>query len=175
MPIVAIPPGVELRKISAVQKRALDELVKNTNGSTTKNTALLVGVPVAFAAIAGLIYIFKDELKETVKDSWDDIKQYAEGIPAGVLTGAIDAGFGLGKEITGVDLQAVREAEVGTIFEGTTVCERYEYDLVDLYGRDTNIVTAPLVGLSIREKLKGMKKAGCDKPPYVPQIDWDRV
>jgi len=175
MPIVAIPPGVELRKISAVQKKALDELVKNTNGSTTKNTAILVGVPALVVGLGALAYLFKDEVKETVKESWNDVKQYAEGIPAGALTGAIDAGFGLGKEITGVDLQAVREAEVGTIFEGTTVCERYEYDLVDLYGRETNFFTAPLVGLNIREKLKGMKKAGCDKPPYVPQIDWDRV
>ena len=106
MPITAIPAGVEIRKITAVQKRALDELMSKQNTTSTKTTALAVGLPAIFLGLAGLSFLFKDEIKDTIKEEWEDIKSFAEGIPAGIFTGAVDAGFDLGKEITGIDLEA---------------------------------------------------------------------
>ena len=40
MPIAAIPQGIELRKISAVQKRAVDELLQKQKDTSLLNTAI---------------------------------------------------------------------------------------------------------------------------------------
>ena len=58
MPIAAIPAGVELRKLSATQKKALDKLLESQNGSSTKNTALAVGIPTIALAIGGMAFLF---------------------------------------------------------------------------------------------------------------------
>jgi len=179
MPLTAVPQGVEIRKLSAAQKKALDKLLESQNGSSTKNTALAVGIPSIFLALGGMAFLFKDEIKESIKESWTDIREFAEGIPAGMFTGTIDAGFALGKEITGVDLTDVsgRPAAAGI---DLTLCEQYLYDLVELQQRvdktpSWNVVAITLLGIGKREKLKGMKKAGCSKPPYIDKNDWDRV
>ena len=180
MPIAAIPQGVEIRKLSAVQNKALQKLLENQNGSSTKNTALLVGIPTIALAIGGMAFLFKDEIKEAVKESWDDIKEFAEGIPAGAFTGAIDAGFALGKEITGVDLEATTGTAAEVFGEGVSLCEQYGYDLVELQQRvdatsKYNVPAIIALGIGKRSKLKGMKAAGCSKPPYIDQNDWNRV
>ena len=180
MPIAAIPQGVEIRKLSAVQNKALQKLLENQNGSSTKNTALAVGIPTIALAIGGMAFLFKDEIKEAVKESWDDIKEFAEGIPAGAFTGAIDAGFALGKEITGVDLEATTGTAAEVFGEGVSLCEQYGYDLVELQQRvdatsKYNVPAIIALGIGKRSKLKGMKAAGCSKPPYIDQNDWNRV
>ena len=180
MPIAAIPPGVEIRKLSAVQNKALQKLLENQNGTSTKNTALAVGIPTIALTIGGMAFLFKDEIKETVKESWTDIKEFAEGIPAGMFTGTIDAGFALGKEITGVDLEATTGRAAEVFGESGSLCEQYEYDLVELQQRvdntpSWNVAAIFALGLGKRSKLKGMKKAGCTKPPYIDQNDWNRV
>ena len=180
MPLTAVPQGVEIRKLSAAQKRALDKLLESQNGSSTKNTALAVGIPTIALAIGGMAFLFKDEIKETVKESWDDIKEFAEGIPAGMFTGTIDAGFALGKEITGVDLEATTGRAAEVFGDTISLCEQYEYDLVELQQRvdatpSWNVVAIAALGLGKRSKLKGMKAAGCTKPPYINQQDWNRV
>ena len=177
MPIAAIPAGVELRKISAVQKRALDELLAKTETGSAKNTALAVGIPTIALAIGGMAFLFRDEIKETLKEEWENIKSFAEGIPAGIFTGTIDAGFALGKEITGVDLETTT-GEAAEIFgKDVGICQQYEYDLIELAQRSENagFFEKALLGFNIRQKLKGMKKAGCEKPSWTPQIDWNRV
>ena len=55
MPLTAVPQGVEIRKLSAAQKNALDKLLESQNGSSTKNTALAVGIPSIFLGVAGFI------------------------------------------------------------------------------------------------------------------------
>ena len=180
MPIAAIPQGVEIRKLSAVQNKALQKLLENQNGSSTKNTALAVGIPTIALAIGGMAFLFKDEIKEAIKESWDDIKEFAEGIPAGAFTGAIDAGFALGKEITGVDLEATTGTAAEVFGEGVSLCEQYGYDLVELQQRvdatsKYNVPAIIALGIGKRSKLKGMKAAGCSKPPYIDQNDWNRV
>jgi len=180
MPIAAIPPGVEIRKLSAVQNKALNKLMESQNGSSSKNTALAVGIPTVALAIAGMAYLFRSEIKENIKENWDDLKSFAEGIPAGMFTGTIDAGFALGKEITGVDLTEVTGRATEVFGESVSLCEQYEYDLVELQQRvdktsKYNVFAIAALGIGKREKLKGMKKNGCSKPPYIKQNDWDRV
>ena len=180
MPIAAIPAGVELRKISATQKKALDDLLKLESGNTTFNTALLVGIPAVFIGLGAAAFLFKDEIKETVKEEWENIKSFAEGIPAGAFTGTIDAGFALGKEITGVDLEATTGQAAEIFGPDIGICQQYEYDLVSLAQRVDDTPSYRLdqkiaLGLGIRSKLKGMKAQGCSKPAFTPSEDWSRV
>jgi len=177
MPIAAIPAGVEIRKISAVQKRALDDLMVKESGSSAKNTALAVGLPTIVLALGGLAVLFRDEIKEGIKEEWTNLKEFGEGIPTGVLVGTIESGLALGKEITGVDLEATTGRAEEIYGPDIGICQQYEYDLIELAQRSENAAfwEKPILGLGIRQKLKGMKKAGCDKPPFTPQIDWDRV
>jgi len=177
MPIAAVPAGVELRKISATQKRALDELLKQESGNSTFNTGLLVGVPALVVVLAGGVWLFKDEIKSAAKEEWTNIKEFAEGIPGGILTGTIESGLALGKEITGVDLEATTGTAAEIYGEDISICAQYEYDLISLAERaeGAGFFEKPVLGLAIRQKLKGMKKAGCDKPPFTPAEDWSRV
>ena len=53
MPIAAIPQGVELRKISAVQKRAIDDLLKKQKESNILETAVGALIPtLGFVGVA---------------------------------------------------------------------------------------------------------------------------
>ena len=177
MPIAAIPAGVELRKISAVQKKALDDLLTKESGNSAKTTLLAVGLPTIVLALGGLAVLFRDEIKDEIKKEWESIKSFTEGVPAGILTGTISAGLDLGKEITGVDLEAPTGRAEEIYGADIGLCQQYEYDLIELAQRaeDAPWWHAPLLGVNIRQKLKGMKKAGCSKPSWTPQIDWDRV
>lgn len=177
MPLTAVPQGVEIRKLSAAQKRALDKLLESQNGSSTKNTALAVGIPTIALVIGGMAFLFKDEIKETAKSEWENIKSFAKGIPAGIFVGTIESGFALGKEITGIDLEATTGRAEEIYGPDIGICQQYEFDLVELAQRTEGAAwwEKPLLGFNIRQKLKGMKKAGCSKPSFTPQIDWDRV
>lgn len=172
MPITAIPEGVELRKITAVQKRALDELLAKQKRTSLGASALLVGVPTLVFGGVALAYVFKDELKENV----EELSDYITSLPTKAYEGVIEEGFSIGKILTGIDLSEPTAATTGTIFENKSICERYGYDLVNLYARKPYWPwEKAAVGLAIREKLKGMKAAACTKPPYVEQKNWDRV
>lgn len=177
MPIAAIPAGVELRKISATQKKALDDLLKQESGNSTFNTALLVGIPAAVVVAGGLFWLFKDEAKAEIKNQWSAIKEFAKGIPAGMLTGTIESGLALGQEITGIDLETTTGKAAEIYGEDVGICQQYEFDLIELAQRaqGAGFFEKPLLGLNIRQKLKGMKKAGCPKPPFTPSEDWSRV
>ena len=54
MPIAAIPAGVEIRKISSVQKRALDELLKNQKDSDLLATLIPTVAIVGVATVGGI-------------------------------------------------------------------------------------------------------------------------
>ena len=171
MPLTAIPQGVEIRKLSVAQKRALDELLgKETQGNLLQN-AVLVGIPSILVGGIAFSFLFKDKLSELLPKFED----YIEQIPEATYSSIVGQGFDLGKTLTGVDLSAPTEATTGTIFENQTICERYGYDLVTLYAKKTNLITAPIVGLQIQQKLKGMKRNGCTKPPYVNSKNWNRA
>jgi hypothetical protein len=173
MPITAIPPGVEIRKITAVQKRALDELLNRQKESSLLGNAILVGIPALVVGLGALAYVFKDELK-------DQIKERLEALPGDIGTGILETGFDLAKDLGATDLQQTTGTAEAIYGEDIDKCSAYEYDLVNLYqrGRDTpgwNVVAKAAIGLDIREKLKGMKKFGCSKPAFVEQKNWDRV
>ena len=67
MPLTAVPQGVEIRKLSAAQKRALDKLLESQNGSSTKNTALAVGITTIALALGGMAIYSRMKLKKLSK------------------------------------------------------------------------------------------------------------
>ena len=71
MPIVAIPAGVEIKKITPTQKRALDELLGKQKESTLLETVIptLAFVGVSFAAGIGIwSYLNQESLTNSVKE-----------------------------------------------------------------------------------------------------------
>ena len=180
MPITAIPAGIELRKISSTQKKALDELLKKQDGYSVLNTAVLVGIPALVLGLGAAAYLFKDEIKEIIPEIIEEAKTFAKGVAAGIFVGSVEAGFGLAKEITGIDLEATTGQAAEIFGPDIGICEQYEYDLVSLAQRvddtpDWRLDKKILLGVGIRSKLKGMKAAGCPKPPFTPPEDWNRV
>ena len=94
MPITAIPKGVELRKITAVQKRALDELITKERGSSALTTAILVGIPSIVAGSAVLAYVFKEEAQEWYAEKKGEIveaiKTLVENTGGGIVSVVLD-------------------------------------------------------------------------------------
>jgi hypothetical protein len=74
MPIAAIPQGVEIKKLTPTQEKALDKLLKAQRDENTLQTAIRVAIPtiafvgVAGAAIATTFAYLKDIELPTVKD-----------------------------------------------------------------------------------------------------------
>ena len=173
MPIAAIPQGVEIRKISAVQKRALDELLGRQREQTLLQTAIVALVPsvtaLTIAGTFGYIYIHRD----TIADQYEQLK---ENFSKGVTQGFTD----FGKTITGGYMapdEPSNKPEEGTVFENLTKCQLYEYDITTLFRRmeGAGFWDKFAIGYNLQEKYKGMKREGCPKPARVRQEDWDRA
>jgi hypothetical protein len=173
MPIAAIPQGVEIRKISSVKKRALDELLKHQKEQTLLQTAMVALIPSAtaltIAAGAGYLFIHRD----TIADQYQQLKED--------LFGAVGQGFAdFGKTITGGAIAAdepSNQPEEGTVFQNLTKCQLFEYDITELFGRMENasFLDKFAIGFNLQQKYRGMKKEGCPKPARVRQEDWDRA
>jgi len=173
MPIAAIPAGVEIRKISAVQKHALDELLGKQKEATLLQTLIPSFTAVIVAASAAYIYIKRDTIKEELQALEETIRQMAG-------RGVTEAFTTFGETVTGVPRPdtPTYEPEKGTIFEGLDTCQLFEYDIVELFSRmdDANDpFTKFAIGFNLQQKYRGMKKAGCPKPAGVPQNDWNKA
>ena len=174
MPITAIPQGVEIRKISSVQKKALDDLLKQQKEHSLLQTAMVALIPsITALTIAGTFaYVFIH--RDTIADKYEELKQ---DFSKGVTQGFTD----FGKTITGGAIAAdvpVHTPEKGTVFENMNTCQLFEYDIVELFSRMDNAndpFTKFAIGYNLQEEYKGMKKAGCPKPARIKQEDWDRA
>ena len=183
MPIAAIPPGVELRKISAVQKRALDDLIKKQKDSSLLRTTAMVAIPslVIFGLGAGALglYFYKNELETWVKELPHTVATAAGGKVANII---VDAG-GAVLEAVAPDLAAQPTTpeyiEAGGRRIGPlSICKRWETDATewlsvvqskpDMGKAETTL--AATLGLRI---IKNMKKLGCDRPLAFTQAQWD--
>ena len=174
MPIAAIPQGVEIRKISSVQKRALDELLKQQKEQSLLQTAMVALIPsftaLTIAGTFGYIYIHRD----TIADQYEALKEdFFSGVGKTFTT--------FGETVTGGAITPTAPAnqpEVGTVFENMSTCQLFEYDVVELFER-MDAATDPFskfaIGFNLQQKYSGMKKAGCPKPARVDQDNWDRA
>jgi len=172
MPITAIPAGVEIRKITAVQKRALDELLGKQKETSLLQTLIPSFSFITVAAIGAYIYIKRDTIKEQLDDLEETLRQMAG-------RGVTEAFTTFGETVTGVPRPdtPTYDPDEGTIFEGMTTCQLFEYDVVELFSRmdNANFFEKFAIGFNLQQKYRGMKQAGCSKPPRVDQHDWDKA
>ena len=174
MAIAAIPQGVEIKKITATQKRALDELLKAQRDENTLQTAIRVAIPtVAFVGVAGVAIAttfayLKDIELPTVKD----IATGAGDLVSDVIVGGVDALVGEQQPVTPEYLPS----GAGPI----PICKRWETDYVTTLEQisqgEADSITGTIVGALVQKNIiKQMKKRGCDRPMTIPQSQWDEV
>ena len=174
MPIAAIPQGVEIRKITANQKRALDELLKQQKDQTLLQSAIVTLVPSFTALTIGGLFAYIFIHRDTIADQYEQLKQ-------DFFSGAGKTFTTFGETITGGAITPTvpaNEPEVGTVFENMNTCQLFEYDITELFGKMDNAndpFTKFAIGFNLQQKYSGMKKAGCPKPPRVDQDDWNRA
>ena len=185
-----LPDGKTFQKLNATQTKALDRYyirLRKTNQEDPIKTAV-DNLPIVIGAgmLAGA-YIFRETIKEEAEEAWEKFKIEALDATGGATYNVLDFAisfFRPSSELwTGKPAEPESPAEV-VLADGQTVtltqCERYNNDIVDLYG---SIPTSGLFlrtrrmlhGLTINDKLDTMKKAGCTKPAGVTQRDWDKA
>jgi len=177
MPIAAIPPGIELRKISAVQQKAVDELLKKQREASLWNSAIPSTALLVIAAGTGAIYLFRDEIKQWAKDQ-------AGNIGEAVKEKIIDTAKGTGGVVADVITTIIGRENPRTPAEfidaqGNVLtiprCQRWETDYVDTQrmAQEGGSVTA--LALAQLNIIKNMKAEKCERPVIIKQSQWDKV
>ena len=174
MALQLMPDGKTFKKLNATQEKALNRYYKRLHDKPLTQS---LGLPISLAVLGGIgaiAYVFKDELQKAFEEQKEDFFTWIKGLPAKAGVSLFDIGFDIGKTITVTDLTKPTGEAVEIFGPDVNICTQYEYDIITLRNRDPFWpweVTA--VGLAIREKLKGMKKEGCSKPPFIDQDNWD--
>ena len=175
MPITAVPRGVELRKLTAVQRRALDELITKERGSNALTTAILVGVPSIIAGSAVVAYVFKDEMKAWLEQQQDTLTEAAKKIVSGAGEGIVDIVIDTGNKIFRND------PVTPEVVQGSTLnrCTRWAVDATDTLGRiQTGNLTKTQktqAALNLIYIAKNMKGEGCSRPSAISVAQWDQA
>ena len=175
MPITAIPKGVELRKLTAVQRKALDELITKERGSSALTTAILVGIPSIIAGSAVLAYVFKEEAKEWFEKQEETIKKI-------VVTAVENTGEGIVDIVLDTANKVFQNnPKTPKVVNGSelTRCTRWAVDATDVLALvqkgdlgKTETVAAALAIIGIA---KEMKREGCSRPAAISQAQWDQA
>ena len=174
MGIAAIPQGVEIKKLTPTQERALDKLLKAQRDENTLQTAIRVAIPtvafvgVAGAAIATTFAYLKDIELPTVKD----IVIGGGDIVSDVIVGGVE-------KIVG-DQQPKTPEYLPSGAGPIPICKRWETDYVDVMEQiaegEADSITGTVVGAVLQKNIiKQMKKQGCERPVVIPQSQWDEV
>jgi hypothetical protein len=178
MPITAVPQGVELRKLSAVQKRAVDDLLARQRESSLVENFVTSALPaLAFAGVGGaavlVAYSYLNDLKiPTAKEVAKAVTTAAGEIVSDVV---IDVGGGLAKAAGFEDNPTTPEflpSGLGPLSR----CKRWEIDAVDIVTRiqgGLNEVEKVQAALALKRVIKNMKKEGCDRPTAISVDQWE--
>jgi hypothetical protein len=173
MPITAIPKGVELRKITAVQKRALDELIAKERGSSALTTAVLVGIPSIIAGSAVLAYVFKDEMKKWFDEQEQKVKDVVKNVVVTAGETVVETVVEAGNKVFRNDPTTPEQ------YAGSTLnrCTRWSVDATENLARvqKGNLTRTEKVGLATNLKIiiSNMKSEGCSRPSAISQAQWD--
>ena len=169
MGISAIPPGVEIRKLTPMQERALDKLLKAQRDENTLQTAIRVAVPtLAFVGVAGIGIVttfayLKDIELPSVKDIVKGAGVDAGGIVADVITTVIGRDNPRTPEFT--------PSGAGPIPR----CQRWESDYVTTIKDDPGPIETTLLATAQLNIIKNMKAEGCTRPSIIPARQWNEV
>ena len=180
MPIAAVPAGVEIRKISAVQKRALDELLgKETEGKLLE-TVIRASIPAvtAISIAAGAGVLIWSYLKDKELPTGKEIAEIAGG---GVANAIIDAGGAVLEKVAPDLANKPTTPKELTLASGEvvelTLCQRWEYDAADLLALiqsnpDKGYAETTAAALLVLRIVKNMKKDGCERPNSITPAQW---
>jgi len=175
MPITAIPKGVELRKITAVQKRALDELITKERGSSALTTALVVGIPSIIAGSAVLAYVFKEEAKEWFDKQEEKIKDVVTNIVVNTGEGIVDVVLDTANKVFQNNPKTPKVVNGSEL----TRCTRWAVDATDVLAlvQKGNLTKAETVAAAVATIgiAKAMKLEGCSRPSAISQAQWDQA
>ena len=169
MGISAIPPGVEIKKLTKTQERALDKLLKAQRDENTLQTAIRVAVPtLAFVGVAGIGIVttfayLKDIELPSVKDIVKGAGVDAGGIVADVITTVIGRDNPRTPEFT--------PSGAGPIPR----CQRWESDYVTTIKDDPGPIETTLLATAQLNIIKNMKAEGCSRPSSIPARQWNEV
>jgi len=177
MPIAAVPQGVELRKISATQKKAIDDLLKNQKETSLLNSAIPATALLVVAGGAGVIFLFKDQIREWAESQvgslGDALKEKAKGFIDS--TGEVMAN--IVTDIVGRDNP--RTPAEFTNAQGEVLiiprCQRWETDYLDTQVQAQAGGDPAVLGLAQLNIIKNMKAEKCERPVIIKQSQWDKV
>ena len=175
MPITAIPKGVELRKITSVQKRALDELITKERGSSALTTAILVGIPSIIAGSAVLAYVFKEEAKTWLADQQETILEVAKKVVENTGGGIVEVVLDTANKIFQNNPKTPKVVNGSEL----TRCTRWAVDATDVLalvqkGNLTKAETA-VAAIATIAIAKEMKREGCSRPAAISVAQWDQA
>ena len=175
MPITAIPKGVELRKITSVQKRALDELITKERGSSALTTAILVGIPSIIAGSAVLAYVFKEEAQEWYADKKGEIIEAIKTVVENTGGGIVDVVLDTANKVFQNNPKTPKVVNGSEL----TRCTRWAVDATDVLAlvqkgnltkAETVAAAVALVGID-----KEMKREGCSRPSAISEEQWQQA
>jgi len=175
MPITAIPKGVELRKITAVQKRALDELITKERGNSALTTAILVGIPSIIAGSAILAYVFKEEAKEWFDKQEEKVKDVVKDVVVKSGETIVDLVLDTANKVFQNNPKTPKVVNGSEL----TRCTRWAVDATDVLAlvQKGNLTKAETVAaaVAIIGIAKEMKREGCSRPSAISQAQWDQA
>jgi hypothetical protein len=177
MPIAAVPQGIELRKISSYQKKALDELIKSQKESSLLNSAIPSTALLVIAAGAAVTFLFKDEIKQWAKDQAGNI---GKAITDKVVETAKGTGATVADIVTGViGRDEPRSPGTFTDAQGNVLtiprCSRWENDYVDTVTQVQQGGNVTLLALAQLNIIKNMKAEKCPRPITISSSQWNKV
>ena len=185
MPIAAVPQGVELRKISAVQKRALDDLLRNQRENNRVETTISAAVPaLAFIGVGGAAILvaysyLKDIEIPTAKEIAKVVTTAAGEVVSDVVVdvgGAVAKAAGFENDPKTPEYISI----AGTMKGPLSRCKRWELDAQNWYEKtylSGKLSKSETVQAALAAKIiiKAMKAEGCDKPSSFSQEQWNEA
>jgi len=177
MPIAAIPQGIELRKISAVQQKAVDELLNKQREASLWNSAIPSTALLVIAAGAAVTFLFGDEIKNWAKDQAGNI---GKAITEKVVETAKGTGATVADIVTGViGRDEPRSPGTFTDAQGNVLtiprCSRWENDYVDTVTQVQQGGNVTLLALAQLNIIKNMKADKCSRPVIISSSQWNKV
>jgi hypothetical protein len=177
MPIAAIPQGIELRKISAGQQKAIDELLKKQKETSLLNTAIPTAALLVIAGGAAVTFLFKDQVQEWAKEQ-------AGNITAAITEKVVETAKGGGDIVSDIIVQVIgreepRSPATFTDAQGNVLtiprCQRWENDYVDTVTQVQEGGSVTLLALAQKNIIKNMKAEKCTRPIIIKQSQWEQV
>ena len=174
MPVIAIPKDIEFRKVTPAQQKSLEKITSENKSKLLTAVAIPTIALTSLAIVGGTAYLFREQIKNFVEESKDDLVGAITDKIKNVVTGAGDIVSETIVTVVGRDEPKTPEftpSGAGPIPR----CLRWESDYVDTIKDDPSPTEIVLLALAQKNIIKNMKREKCDRPSIIPQSQWDDV